>query len=365
LFLQDRHMPAALACVALVLAKETGALLPLVFGAALLLDSGRRKYAAYYAAPFVVLAAWLFVLRQATGTIFGDPGFAHYNIGYALNPVRAALCLVRRIYFLFIADLRWVGSIAIVLAWRSRRVYASRAWRITWLFLAAHVLLVSLFGGAELERYLLPVLPLVYIAMAAAWSALAALWRNVGIAAVAAGLLAALFVNPPYPFPYENNLAMVDFVELQQNAARVLQSAYPSATIYSAWPFTAALRNPAFGYVERPVASAETGDLRYSTLAKLDPKPVNVLVLYSRTWEPTWGALRIPLVEDFLRRFYEYDRQMNSSEVEEHFGLISVARFTQRGQWIEIFSRAGQPNRPGKAGTYVRVIPSSTFSLAH
>jgi hypothetical protein len=365
LFLQDRHLAAALACVALVLAKETGALLPLMFGALLLFDPGRRKFAACYTAPFFVLSAWLFILWRATGSIFGDPGFAHYNIGYALNPVRAALCLVRRVYYLFIADFRWVGTIAIVFAWRFRRLYASRAWRITWIFLAGHVLLVSLLGGAELERYLLPVLPLVYIAMAAAWSTLLPFWRNASIAVVAAGLVIGLFVNPPYPFPYENNLAMVDFVELQQNAAQVLERAYPGATIYSAWPFTAALRSPAFGYVNRPLMAAETGDLRYSTLARIDPKKVDVLVLYSRTWEPSWGALRIPFVQQFLRRFYEYEPQMNSKEVEARFGLISLARMTQRGQWIEIYARGSPPRPSSQDGKMVRAAPGTAFSIEH
>ncbi len=36
-----------------------------------------------------------------------------------------------------------------------------------------------------------------------------------------AGLFAGLFFNPPFPFPYENNLAMVDFVQLQRAAAQV------------------------------------------------------------------------------------------------------------------------------------------------
>src|SRR5450755_2267090 len=57
LFLQDHHKASALACTALVLCKETGALLPLILALALLIDPKRAKYAAYYIAPFAVLAA--------------------------------------------------------------------------------------------------------------------------------------------------------------------------------------------------------------------------------------------------------------------------------------------------------------------
>src|SRR6202451_3451777 len=48
LFLRDRHAAAAAACTALVLAKETGAILPLIFGLILFLNPIRRKYALYY-----------------------------------------------------------------------------------------------------------------------------------------------------------------------------------------------------------------------------------------------------------------------------------------------------------------------------
>jgi hypothetical protein len=339
LFLQDRHPAAALACTALVLAKETGALLPLVFVLVLLADPPRSKFAVYYIAPFALLATWFFVLWRATGHIFGDAGFTHYNLGYALNPARAALCFLRRIYYLFLADFRWVGTAAIVLAWKKTRIYSNRAWRITWFFIGAHVLMVSVLGGAELERYLLSVLPLVYIAMGAAWSALRPLWRNISIAAAAAGLLAGLFLNPPFPFPFENNLALVDFVELHRSAAQFLEKTYPTRRIYTAWPLTQALRDPAFGYVSAKLSATETSDLRYSTLAALDPKNVDVLVLYSRTWEPEWGVLRFEIVERFLHRFYEYEPQMNTTQVRERFGLIPVQRWTRRGQWIEIYSR--------------------------
>ena len=339
LFLQDRHLAAALACVALVLAKETGIVLPVIFIGALLVDPPRSRHAVFYLAPFVVLSAWFFVLWRATGQLFGDAGFTHYNLAYALHPVRAAICIVRRIYYLFIADFRWTGSLAILVAWVRTPIFANRAWRITWIFLGAHVLLVSLLGGAELERYLVPVLPLLYIAMAAAWSVVRPFWRNAGTLLLSAGLFAGMFLNPPYPFPFENNLAMADFVELHRSAAEYLEQKYPGKAIHTAWPLTGALRDPAFGYVQRKLNAAETSDLRYSTLKAIDPRAVDVLVLYSRTWEPAWGVLQLPEVQQFLRHFYQYERQMNSEEVREHFGLVSVKRWEQRGQWAEIYAR--------------------------
>jgi len=246
--------------------------------------------------------------------------------------------LLRRDYYLSVADFRWVGSLAIFTAWKRARIYSTRAWKIVGYFIAAHIVMVSVLGGAALERYLLPVLPLIYIAMGAALQVLRPRWRYAAAAVLAVGLLAGLFFNPPFPFPYENNLALVDFVELHRSAAQFLEKSYPDKTIYTAWPLTQALRSPDFGYVDRAMSAVETSDLRVSTLNALNPQDVKVLVLYSRTWEPYWGVLQWPGVRDFLSRFYEYEREMTPSEVRQRFGLVSVERWNRRGQWIEIFA---------------------------
>ena len=128
---------------------------------------------------FVALGVWLLYLRHVTGYIFGDPGFTHYNIGYALNPVRATLSLLRRLYFLFFSDFRWIGAVAIVYALVAAFPCLSHsAWRLVAVFAAAHILLVSLLGGAALERYLVPVLPLLYCAAAAALTTVRIRWRT-------------------------------------------------------------------------------------------------------------------------------------------------------------------------------------------
>lgn len=338
LFLSDRHLLAALACTALVLSKETGAILPLIFIAFIFRDPTRSKYTPYYFAPFAALAVWFFALWRTTGYLFGDPGFTHYNTMYSLNPVRASVALLRRFYFLFVSDFRWIGALAILAAWRTSRIYRTRPWKIAGTFSAAHVLLVSLLGGATLERYLLPVLPILYIAMADAFMTLRPQWRYIAVPALAAGLIAGLFLNPPFPFPYENNLAMADFIHLHREAAHFLEQTCPNSTISTAWPLTQALRNPAFGYVDHPLSAAETSDLRASTLNALPPQSLDVLVLYSRTWEPSWGVLHWAPVRAFLTRYYDYDREMTPAEVRQRFDLVPVRTWARRGQWIKVFA---------------------------
>ncbi|MBV8071783.1 MAG: hypothetical protein JO270_17870, partial [Acidobacteriaceae bacterium] len=109
-FIKDRYQAAAIACIALVLAKETGLVVPLVFFLAL---ARRRdwKNASFFVAPAIALACWLFVLRHVTGYWLGNPGFAHYNVAYSLNPVRMALSFARRVYYLFFAEFRCIGTL--------------------------------------------------------------------------------------------------------------------------------------------------------------------------------------------------------------------------------------------------------------
>jgi hypothetical protein len=132
---------------------------------------------------------------------------------------------------------------------------------------------------------------------------------------------------------------MTDFVELQREAAHELERTYSSETIYTAWPLTAALRRPEFGYVHHPLKTSETSDLHYSTLSRLDPQAVRVLVLYSRTWEPDWGVLQQAQVQKFLGRFYQYEPQMDEQQCHEKLGLIQVGRWARRGQFAEIYAK--------------------------
>jgi hypothetical protein len=93
----------------------------------------------------------------------------------------------------------------------------------------------------------------LYAAIAAAGATLPVIWRWVTRVAMIVALLTGLWWNPPYPFSFENNLAMTDFVSLQAAAAAYLDQRASNARIATAWPLTDALRRPEFGYVHRPL----------------------------------------------------------------------------------------------------------------
>jgi hypothetical protein len=349
LFLRDRPRAAALASVALVLVKETGLVVPLVF-AVWLVRERRRRQALWFLLPAVALAGWLLVLYRATGNLFGNSAFTGYNVFFPLHPVRIAIALARRCFSIFIENFHWIGWIAVVLAWRRTKTYATRPWRIAAAVAIAQVLVVTVLGGATLERYLLPVLPLIYIAFAAGWAALPGMSRAWQFALIA-GLLVSLFWNPPYPYPYENNLAMVDFVRLNQAAAEYVENNFPATRITTAWPLSIELRRPACGYVTTRLAVREVPGFRPADLRSVDPASVQVFVLFSRDWDGRWNLRRLPLIEPLMRRFYGYEPQISAPELERHFGLKLAARWTQHGQWIAVYTKPGVPQEKGKLAT--------------
>jgi len=350
LFLQDRTRDAALASTVLVLVKETGLIVPVVL-AGWLLREKRFREAAYFVAPTIVLVAWIIYLRHGTGHWLGDSGFAHYNVFYPLHPVRLSISFLRRGYYLFVENFHWIGTAAIIFAWRKTSIYRTRAWAIVASVFVAHSILVSVLGGATLERYLLPVIPLFYIAVGVAWSALPPLWRGLSQAAMFAGLLAGFFWNPLWPFPFENNLAAVDFVRLQAQAAEYVEQNYPDKLVASAWTFPDALRRPEFGYVSRSIAVKGIENFHRDSIAGLKGDSVGVLVVYSRTWEPKMSVLHVPWIANLLARYYDYEPQIKDEDIAQDLGLYPRMRWEQHGQWIEVYAREGSPE------ILVRAVP--------
>jgi hypothetical protein len=335
LFLQEKIRLAALACLALVLVKETGLIVSLALGAWLVYEK-RLRDAAWFLLPALALGGWLVVLARATGHLFGNSEFTRFNVYYPFHPVRFVLALGRRLYFLFFQDFHWIGTIAILVGWR-RGVFSTRAWRVAWLVIGIHVLFLSLVGGAMLERYLLPVLPILYTAMLAAMSIYPAGLKVACQVALLAGLIAGNFWNPPYPFPFENNLAFTDFVNLQQTAAGFVERNYAGQRVATIWPLTAALSRPEFGYVRHAAPVRSLPDFGARTVDSPDwQRDAHILVFFSRSWEPEWSWTNITLVRKIWRHFYGYEPDLSLSEMRQR-PFTPVAHWVRRGLWIGVY----------------------------
>lgn len=357
LFLRGRILPAAAVCVALVLVKETGIVAPVVFGAWLAYER-RWRDAAWFLAPLAALALWVAVLYHASGYWAGDKQFVAYNLFYPLHPLRVAVDALRRVYYLFFADLHWIGCFAILFAWRTIRIFHSRNWRIAGVFALAHTITVTVLGGATLERYLLPVLPILYTAMAAGLSLFPRKPRLICSGALLAGLAAGIFVNPPYPFPYEDNLALADFVRLQSDAADYVAHWYSGARIATAWPMTVELARPELGYVDRQLAVQTVSGLTAGDLRRLDWNQVKVLAVFSQHWDPPFSPLRLAPVRELWQSLFGYQPAVTEEETAEIVPYPAVARWRRNGQWMDIYAdpRQASTGRATKSHTAITQI---------
>lgn len=334
LFFRERLVLAVVACAALVIVKESGVLLPAALAIVLARES-RWKHASLFLLPAIPLAAWLLFLHAQTGQWFGNAPFARYNLTYSLNLVRLAMAVFRRGYYLFIGTGYVVGTAALLVVRRGFR--ASREWRVVILFAATHFAVMCIVGGAVLERYLLPILPITLAAFSSALACLKTSWRIAGFAAMCAISAVCIVINPVYPFPLENNLAWTDYVDVQLDAAKYLSTHLRAhAVIATTFPFAGCLRRPELGYTTQSFRLEEIASFTRESVEPLRGRHVDAFALFSSTWDPL-GLMHNPHWVAFLEKFYNYQPDVTAGELHALLGLHRVARFQRHGQWIELF----------------------------
>jgi hypothetical protein len=337
-FLDGRLRSSVLMATLAVMFKETAIVLPLVLAAWLIVKERDYRKAAHYLIPCIAIALWIAVVWHSTGHPLGDPEFSQYNTWYALHPVRICVALLRRIFYLFGAEFRWIGTLALIWAWRKTEWFRTPEWSVAGMFAVAHAVVVSALGGAVLERYLCPILPVLFTAFAIAWMSLEGRLRILVPGLALIGSILSMVWYPSYPFPFENNLAMADFVAIQKLAADYVSAEPGIKKVASSWPLTDALRRPEFGYVSRPVEAVELHDFRAANLVYAQGKQVDALILYSRESNPRGGpSRRFPMIRRFLARYYDYAPPATSAEIESALGLHSQFRWEHRGMWVEVY----------------------------
>jgi 4-amino-4-deoxy-L-arabinose transferase-like glycosyltransferase len=340
LFLQNRFVASAIASAALVLIKETGIVAPALFGCWLLFERGRtwrqRGESLWFLLPLPALLLWLVALHHATGHWFGNAEFTAYNFWQPLHPTRFFFALLRRFYYLFIGSGHFIGTIALLWAVGRMPLLWDRPWRIAASFVLAHVVVVSALGGAVLERYLLPALPVVYIAFAVSLQAFLPPTRKAVFAALIVCLIAANFVNPIYPFPFENNLEFVSFEDLEKTAASSVES--QQGVVATAFPMAEALRNPDFGFVRAPADVISVADFTRPEMEKLKLQNPAMVVVFTRTWDPL-HILQHPLVKRFVRHEYGYQPELSQDKIAEMLQMRIIHQWSSRGLTFSLLTR--------------------------
>ena len=340
LFFEERYRECAVICAVLVLIKETAITTPAVFAAWLWFRQKLRRESLYFALPALALGIWLLLLHRATGHWLGNENFARDNVTDALNFHHVFVAVCVRAWYLFVGDGHWIGTVALFVGWQQLR---GKEWSVAGLVAAGQVAVVTLLGGSELDRYLVPVLPILYAAVATAACAYSVKWRWTSHTAMILLLISGWLWNPPYPYPYEDNLTMVDSIHLQQEAAAYLEAYAPDKRIASVWPFTFAIQHPELGYVRHPLKSLDAPGLRIADLAGLDRQQFDLLVVYKR-FSPIKGTwIDVAPLRPVLRRlhhYYDVRVQATDEEIRAGLGFVPLIRWARHDQWIVIYAPA-------------------------
>lgn len=276
----------------------------------------------------VPLALWLAYHRARTGYTFGNPEYFRYNVASTLSPGRLLYAVWERLKHITFHMNLWVLTLAglcsmLLKPRRDRGVERRRIDAPVQLLFAAlilaHAVALSFVGGAVLARYLLPVLPLIILVWVSTLRRRAPAWP-LAVALVCAAFVYRIEVNPPYSFPWEDNLAYRDFTLLHRDAARFLAAHTPKARVLTSWPATDELKNPYLGYTPRPLAVFPVEDFKRETLEQVARREsdYDAALLYS-----THGGLSL-------------------EEARLLLGGRVVFQEERKGQWVAVVEKSSQ-----------------------
>ncbi|HXY11331.1 MAG TPA: glycosyltransferase family 39 protein [Terriglobales bacterium] len=299
--------------------------------------------------PGVPLILWYAYHWQQTAFVFGNPEFLRYNLTATLQPTRILLALGMRLWQVLGYMNLYVLTLATLLAWGlpplsdQGRERPRIALDVQFSFLSvivAYVLALSVVGGAVLARYLLPALPLLMILSMSTLRRRVRAWPW-AVAMVALGLVLALFLNPPYGFSIEDNLAYRDYILLHRRAERWLGARYPTARVLTAWPASDELTRPYLGYVTRPLKVLRIEDFTAEQLlaAREIPAGFDIALVFSTKYEsPYLWLQRFRIWRQWETRFFGYHRDLRPRVAAEILGGRLVYEDEQKGQWVGIIA---------------------------
>ncbi|MGD0548367.1 MAG: glycosyltransferase family 39 protein, partial [Terracidiphilus sp.] len=353
------HQPwlAALCFSAAALSKETAILIPLTLAAVSLFESrcapGMKRIrlwrdSAWLAACLLPLALWYAYHRLKTGYLFGNPEFLRYNAQANLDLLRFLAAFAHRLLHLtahmnlFVPVLIALAALPLVPRLETdgadRAAIEPPAQRRIFLLLLVNAALFSVLGGALLTRYLLPMYPLVLLVAVTTLYRRVPWWQGLALFSAVAFVL-GIFINPPYGFAPEDNLAYARVIRLHQAGIAELEKQYPGSTVLSAWPVTDELTRPELGYVRQSFAVTPIEDFSAEQVSRAaqEPEKYSVALVFSTKADPespifTLGAASKAMDE----RYFGLHHDLQPEEIARQLGGAIVWKQQDQGQWIAL-----------------------------
>ena len=322
-FLLSRRTIGYLVCAtAMVLIKETAAAIVLAMLAYDVLfipreRAHRLRAAGRHLVPLLALGIFVVWQKIVTGSwwlIYTDPFDSTWFETTIEQIARQAWAIAA---WIFLEQWRWLLAAPLFLGLLI--LPPARRRRELWLFglIAIFASVPFAFAGMLfLPRYLMPVLPLFFVATA--WmlrQLLQPLALRAGVASlVLATMTWALFARP-FAGTAELNMRYLDVVRVHQEMASSIERDFSSSRVLTLWPQTRELTVPEFGYVHTPIAIVDAESLvdfdrafASADLLWVTPLPEipGVVELRNRAIEKGWQAVRTfsrgPVVSELFAR---------------------------------------------------------------
>jgi 4-amino-4-deoxy-L-arabinose transferase-like glycosyltransferase len=348
---------AALWFSAAALCKETAIAIPLTLAAVSLVEGIRSqppvrfrlwRETAWLTSCVAPLAAWYAYHYAKTGYFFGNPQYLRYNAVATLAPLRILIAFGHRILHLtahmnlFVPVL--MAFAALLLSplpdaeGHDRAAIGPAALRRIFLLLLVNALVFSVLGGALLTRYLLPMYPLVLLLAVSTFYRRVPYWQGLALFSAAA-FLAGLFVNPPYGFTPEDNLAYVSVVRMHLAGIVQLEHRYPGATVLAAWPMTDELTRPELGYIKQPWEVCRIDDFTAAQIgiAEQEAEKYSAALVFSTKYDPPAPLVNLGASSEALEeRYFGLHHDLPPEVIARRLGGTLVWKQEDQGMWIAL-----------------------------
>jgi hypothetical protein len=306
------------------------------------------REAAWLSACILPLAAWYAYHYAKTGFLFGNPQYLRYNAESTLAPLRILAAFAHRVLHLtahmnlfvpvFIACAALLLNPRLDAEGHDRPSIDPAILRSIFILLLVEALVFSVLGGALLTRYLMPMYPLVLLLAVSTLYRRAPYWQALMLLSAAA-FIAGLFINPPYGFAPEDNLAYARVVRMQLAGIHELERRFPGAPVLTAWPVTDELTRPELGYVREPWEVCPIDDFTAAQidLAAQEPEKYSAALVFSTKYDPPAPLLTLgPGSRALDEHYFGLHHDLPPEAISLRLGGTLVWKQQDQGMWIAL-----------------------------
>jgi len=163
-------------------------------------------------------------------------------------------------------------------------------------------------------------------------------WQGLAVFSAAAFTM-GLFINPPYGFAPEDNLAYMHVVRLHEAGIAQLNKLYRGATVLTAWPMSDELARPELGYLKQPYDVYRLEDFTAAQIARAgaEPEKYSAALVFSTKYDPPKPLLSLgAMSQEMDERYFGLHHDLPPEEIVRELGGTLVWKKEDQGQWIAL-----------------------------